>query len=297
MVAGEALQALDTEGHFVLPSPSVDGPYAILSRAEAARIAEGVLRTWITNPDVITPSGLGNLKEGIEEGHGGPIAWEEVRASSRDPYFAESHLDPLPASLGAPTVRHFGPQYLAPFYVGPEPVLVVAVSAYATNVFLNADGFVERTDPLDGGGEFWTSGIPITLEGVSTPPSPEVAVEFAYQQTGVRVVEVPVLGALGHRIAPPAARWRVRLAKPVRVKRLMDGQEVTTDVLFVGTTQGTADARMVPGGVSEGFGLRLLVAAAEQPETQPLGDADLPVQEGYALELHEVRVVGAQPHN
>jgi hypothetical protein len=133
-VAGAALENLDASGRFRLTPPSVEGPYPTLSAEQSEAIALGVIRTWYANPDVVVLPGTVGHAEAAERVHGASIRWEAVKTGPRRPYFAESHLEPLPASFGNAAIRHFGPHFLIPLYVGATPVVTVAVSAYSTNV-------------------------------------------------------------------------------------------------------------------------------------------------------------------
>ena len=288
-VVGDALANLDARGHFRLPAPSVAGPHPLIGEEQATEIAMGVIRTWYANPDVITLSGAESLVTTAERGHEGPIDWAEVRPGPRRPYFAESHLEPLSEELGLPAVRHFGPRFLVPLYVGSVPVVVVSVSGYATNTTLDDHGFVRRSGNPTGG-EFRVSGIPRSLGGITLPPAPEVAVRFAVNETGSRVSAVPVLGTPGNYVSSTGSRWRLLLEHEVDFVRLADGQPVVSREIFVGVWPSIADARL--GYESTAAALRLFVAAPDQPQAQDLGWAEVPLRPGYAVDLHEVRPVG-----
>lgn len=287
-VTGAARENLDANGHFRLPSATVESPYAVISAEQAEAVALGVIRTWYANPDAQTLPGGASVVEAAERAHGAPIDWTAVEAGDRAPYFAESHLEPLPDSLGNPSIRHHGPHFLVPLYVGARPVVVVGVAAYATNIFLDERGFVRRADNLDGGGEFRVTGVPLSLDGITVPPAPEVAVEFASTETGVKVSDVPVLGVPGNRVVRTLARWRLRLAEPVEFERLIDGAPVVTEDVYVGVFSSFADHRA--GTEPAGPALRLLVAAETQPVVQEVGSVPVPLRPGYAVDLHEVRV-------
>lgn len=288
-VIGAARENLDSNGHFRLPPPTVQSPYSIISAEKAETIALGVIRTWYANPDAQTIRGSTSLVEAAERSHGAPIEWGAVEAGDWAPYFAESHLEPLPGSLGNPAIRHYGPHFLVPLYVGTTPVVVVGVAAYATNIFLDERGFVRRTDDWDGGGEFRVTGVPLSLDGVTVPPAPEVAVEFAFKETGVKVRDVPVLGVPGNHVVRTYARWRLRLAEPVEVERIVDGATVVTEDVYVGVFRSFADTR-AGGSEPAGPALRLFVAAETQPVVQEVGSVSVPLRSGYAVDLHEVRV-------
>jgi hypothetical protein len=288
-VAGAALESLDADGHFQLHPTVPERPYSMLSAIEATDLAVGVITTWYANPNVRTPPGAVSLAAAAEADHGGPIDWLSLQPGPRGAYFAESHLKPVPSHLGPPAIRFFGPYFLVPFYEQAVPKVVVAVAAYATNVAVDSVGFVYRLDSHDNGGEFRVSGIPLMLESVATPPAPEVAVQFVFQVTRVSIVEVPVLGVPGNRVTPTFARWRIRLAEPVVLERLVDGGLVSTDVVYVGVAPAFADVRLDGSAVSRTPGLRLFAAASVQPDVELHEGLDLPLRPGYAVGLHEVR--------
>ncbi len=288
-VTGAALANLDAQGHFRFPYPEVDGPYAIVSPDEAVTIAAGVVRSWLANPDVIVPPGAGSLAGSAEKSHGAPIDWDAVRPGPRGAYFAESHLEPLPAHMPAFWIRAFGPHDLVPMYVDATPVIVISVAAYATNVFVDDDGWVYRRGPASGG-EFRVSGVPLALDGTTMPPGPEDVVAFVYRETGTKVSELPVLGVPGNRVTQTYARWRVVLERAVIVERLLDGQRTGTDTLYVSAYPWITDAwaGLPPTGR---LGLRLLTAAPQQPEGDVVEGELVPCRAGYAIDLHEVRAV------
>lgn len=288
-VAGAALENLDAAGHFRLPIPVPPGPYPMLSAAEAIAIAKGVIRTWYADPDVITLPGTEGFAASAERQHGAPIDWAAVEAGPAGAYYAVSHLQPLAPEMGWPAVRFYGPKFLVPLFVGSTPVVVVAVSAYATNTSVDPDGRIERTG-IPTGGEFRVSGVPVALGGVTLPPSPEAAVAFAAEQTGRRIVAVPRLGTPGNHVLSFSSLWRLELESPVDLTRRFDGAGVSTSTVYVGLWPSIADAR---AGLEDNEGrLRIFVEADEQPTSQMIGDTEAPLVPGYAVDLHEVRAGG-----
>lgn len=288
-VAGAALENLDAAGHFRLDPALPDAAYGMLSPVEATEIAMGVIQTLYTNPNVLPHPGAISLPAAAEEAHGGPIDWTSLRPEPRGAYFAESHLEPVPSHLGNPVIRFFGPYFLVPLYEKAVPKVVVAVAAYATNVAVDPLGFVHRLDPRDGGNEFRVSGIPLALDSLTMPPAPEAAVQFAFEVTGVKIVEVPVLGVPGNRVKPTLARWQLRLAQPVVLERLVDDGLLSTDVVYVRVVRSFADVRLNASALSQAPGLRLFAAASLQPDVEHYDGTELPLRPGYAVDLHEVR--------
>ena len=289
-VTDAAFDNLDAKGHFRLLSAVAEGPYEIISAGQAEAIALGVIRTWYANPNVLTLPGATGLAEAVERTHGAPIKWAAIRSTGRLPYFAESHLEPLPLVAGNPAIRDNGPHFIVPLYVGATPVVVIGVAAYATNIVLDENGFVRRADNLDGGGEFGVSAIPLSLSQTSIPPTPEAAVEFAFRETGVKIDKIPMLGGFGNRIVRTAVRWRLHLAAPVEFELLINGASLVTQDVYVGLFQSAADARESETSMSSAPRLRMYVAARTQPATETIGSIDVQLRRGYAVNLHEVRV-------
>jgi hypothetical protein len=286
-VSGAALANLDGNGHFRLGRPVVAGPHPSISPDQAEAIAKGFIRTWYANPNVTVLPGSTDPRTSIEEVHGAQIDWLDLEPGVREPYFAESHVGPLEADMGNPTIRHFGPHYLVPFYEGGRPVLVVSVAAYATNIVVDELGFVHRTDNRDGGGEFRVSGVPLSLDGLTQPPAPEDAVEFVFEQTGSRIVDVPVLGVPGNRVVQIGARWRIRLERVMEFERIADGQVLQASEVYVSTWPSFTDVREF--GIIPSPGLRLFVAAPVQPAAEDIPGGSIPIRPGYAVDLYEVR--------
>jgi len=295
-VLGSALSNLDSKGHFRLEAPNVETPYRLISPIEAEAIALGVITTWFANPDVDTlPGTIGGFEtvgvvETVEGQHGGSIQWDALEMARREAYFAESHLEPVPAAAGPSAIRTYGPQYIVLLFDNGKPVVAVSVSAYATNVFVNSAGFVEdRVASDEAGGEYQISGIPLSLSDVSMPVSPELATKFAFEQTGARVVEVPRLGLPGHRVLNTAARWRIVLEYAVDLERLADGASVSTNVLYVGVLPIGVDHMLDSGWTAPPFGLQLFVAAGVQPEAVEVETRTVPIRAGYDLHLYSVQ--------
>lgn len=290
-VAGAALQNLDAAGHFQLPVPSEWGGRRVIAPEWAEEIALAVIRTWITNPNVLTIPGFESLKATVEGHHGGPIDWHRIRPGPSRPFFAEGHLQPLPETMPGYLVRTYGPHYLVTLYTNATPVVSVGVSAHATEVWIDERGFVRK--PPVAGGEFFVMGIP-RGSGAVVPPPPEAAVVFAANETGAKIVEVPALGVPGNRVIRNLARWRLALDRPVALRRLVDGVVVTTAVVYVGAYPSIIER------VSEGVRLRLFVAAENQPKEESIDyrgandevvEESIPLRDSYAVNLHEVRRV------
>ena len=260
-VVGAAAQALDAEGHFRLPPAQAPKGTSIVSAERAADLALAYLRTFVTNPDVITFPGSRPIREVIEEAHGAAIDWGSLRLDVRLAFFAESPYDPFPDSLPGYVRRSYGPHYLVPLYSAATQALSVGVAAFNTEAKIDARGFVELPSP--GGGEFFALGAP-SLSETAVPPSPEEAVLAVFEATGARTSEVPILIKPGERWAPQGARWRLVLDRPIVVTHATAGTEITTAEIYVGVWTGPDPA----GGVR--YGLQWYVPLDQQPDAEDI---------------------------
>jgi hypothetical protein len=292
-VVGEALASLDESGHFRLPEATAPGDQPIIDLETAGELALAFIRTFVSNPNVIV---IGtSFKDEIERIHGMPVDWDRVELSPRRGYWAESYLPVLPESIPGYVQRSFGPQFLIPIGVDGRQVVAVSVAAYATDLWIDSTGFVRM--PMVAGGEFWHIGVPHD-QPTGLPVSPEGAVRFAANETGAKIREVPVLVRPGHRVDMASSRWRLELDREIDFVRLVDGVEVRTSSVYVGSF------RSVIEDVPRGWHLRLFVPADSQPENEVIpyhipGDPDreiyqieVPIRSDIPVDLHEVIVAG-----
>ena len=138
-----------------------------------------------------------------------------------EPLYAWSAFERLafddPATAAHPLQKSIGPFWLVKLCApGTAPQVNVAVSAYATDLGIRADGGVDF--PAVGGGDFFAEGIPDSQRSDELP-SAEAAVVFAANLTGRRVAAVPELIVPFWRDDSPfGARWRIRLDGPARLR-------------------------------------------------------------------------------
>lgn len=293
LVTEEVAAQLDANGHFLLPLPSAPGERSILSPAEAFALARGFLKTFLANPNLtVIPGGL-DPRRVIEEAHGQPIEWSEVSVGTEILY-ADTYIEVLPDS--APNYAHnpFGPKYFAPLIHDGRQAASLSVAAYATDVSVAPDGFLQY--PISHGGEFRTAAVRFD-DGFGLPMTPESAVSFAVGELSVRVSAVPRLRIAELPWAPHAARWRLELEEPVQVRRLLDDVIVETDVVYVGPT-----GSLFEDIGSRGVRPRILVPAATQPSTErvrypdsngEIVDMQWPIVDGEPVHFHEAVPIGA----
>lgn len=190
--------------------------------------------------------------------HGGPISYEQLAPCGRSMY-AESSYEPVSEEFIRPVRSLFGSWWLVTLCEGRQSVMVVGVSALATDVSVSNGSLVR---PLVSGEEFAAMGIPVAQAGEGEFRAPEIAAGIGYARTGARIRSVPVLVAarLGQGQAMNAS-WRLELEHPVRFTGARDARSLQTDTVYVGVLgRVTDDARGVRTATDE-----LIIPATSQP--------------------------------
>lgn len=216
----EALASLlDSAGHFAVLSPVGVLPYPAIDPDQARALAVGFVNTF---------GETSAFRAEVSERRGGPIRPGHLKPLAR----VEFASTPFGSLDGLETwVRKtLGPVFYVRFTDNGEPMLTVAVSAYAIDVGI-ADG--RLVFPASYGGEFSTFGIP-PQESYQFPLSPEQAVKMVAEETGARVDSVPALIRGGHPTSRGSARWRIHLDRDVSVRMRTSGEVRVARVLFVG---------------------------------------------------------------
>jgi hypothetical protein len=229
-VTGEAALAVTSNGHFILPPPAESGEEAITSTEVAKTLGEGFIQLI---RESAPPPGSVSFQEQLNYQRGAPIRFDELVVAERA-FFAESAYPPLPDSLGPAFRKNLGPFFLVPFLDRGDPAVVIASSAYNTDVKIE-DGRLRFAS--QHGNDFWLAAIPVRT-GYAMPVTPEAAVKVAWEATGARIDEVPRLILPHRRYFPQFARWRVSLERPVRVQGLKSATIFQTDELYVGHSLG-----------------------------------------------------------
>jgi hypothetical protein len=231
-----AAAALGPDGRFAPADVPATGR-AQVGAARAESLAVGLAR--------------GNLvlaRAQHERERGAPIPFDRLAACGPTRY-AEAPLARLPNDVpdtnAHPSQKAAGPWWLVTLCdPAGDPAFAVAVSAYSTDLGLDAAGRV--VFPPFGGNDF----VPTALtRGASRAapwglPGPEAAAVLAARVSGRRVAAAPVLVAPYYREAPDApgalggasplgARWRVALDGSARV-RTADGRVLEVRKVFVG---------------------------------------------------------------
>jgi hypothetical protein len=290
-VVGAAAQTLDQSGHFLLPSPVAPGVRPITSTATAITLAQTFLREF-RSPDVVT-IGDASIRDGLNRERGAPIAFSSL-APAGWAYFAESPYQPISDTLPSYLHKYLGPHFLVPFLDGQDPAVVIASSAYNTDLAVEAGHLVF---PKQSGNDFRSAGIPLH-SGYQYPITPEHAVEVAWKFNGTRVNRVPTLVGPGRQFFPHFARWRVSLEHPVRVRGAESGREQETSELYV---SGRISYGQNGGAVVED---QVEIATDQQPQRDTVqyfssSRPDEPrsfvveLRPGFPTRFESVRVVGS----
>lgn len=216
----EAAAAVGSDGRLPAPQPLETGrPQLAVATAESLAVA-------------VARRNLPYDRERLDREHGGPIAYRWMIPCGRTAYAApafERLAGDDPATAAWPEQKAFGPWWLVTLCApGGEPQLSVAVSAYATELRVTADGSIEF--PAIGGNDFLPLGIP-RGRAADELPTAEAAAVLAAKLSGRRVAAAPELVAPYYREdAPQGARWRVRLDGPARILTAGGSAAVVTEV-------------------------------------------------------------------
>lgn len=161
-VTGEVARGLNAEGLFTLAPAAPPAGLPIVTEARAGQLAVAYLRTF----------GLHRASLFRRE-RGADI---DMRSLEMEPriFFADTPHEPFPSGGHPAYTRYAGPYYLVHFTSGGERVLLIAVSAYASDVRIDERGMIEL--PTFAGGEFQPVAVsinPTTGPTRYVPISPE----------------------------------------------------------------------------------------------------------------------------
>lgn len=281
-----AASSLDAEGHFVFPDPP-PSPDVLLTSRDAEALAVAFVKSFITNPNVMTLPSPGpgfeavSERSAIEWEHGGPIDWDQVHPAPWPPYFMESPVAAPSDTLPQYFRNHLAPRWHVLFVAGSDVVMDVAVATTATDVTLGPGGFVASAGR---GNDFHTWGFR------SSPDStlqllPERATR-AIAATGARVASLPRLMGPSHIFSPGFARWELRLDRSIVVTVDSSGESLSTDEVLIGP----------PIDVG-GSAVQWYVRAPNQPASEAIpyagpnghiATADFPLAPGFPFDVVSV---------
>jgi hypothetical protein len=204
-VTGNAAQNLAPGGRFDLAPPPTEIDGALITPERAGEFAVAFVRTW------------GRFyQEDWSKERGAPVDPASLAADPRI-FYAETSFGRVPDGFHPAFRRSYGPWYLVTLVQGGKPALLVGVSAYNTDLKIDAHGLLVH--PMLSGNDFHAVGIAARngTPGVR-PVTPEQAVEAVGRRTGARTQRTPDLYLLGKGQHPANAVWRLDLDRPVPVR-------------------------------------------------------------------------------
>lgn len=203
---------------------------SVLSTSAAEKLATQFIR-------VFGPS----TRAYLERDHAETLDFSQLVPMGRS-VVSQSPYVPLDPGIQNPARKSTGPYYLVTLGYGGISRVLVAVSAYATDISL--EGGMLRYTGSQGmrGNEFRWYGIPKGKSSLIV--SAEEAAELAHLSTGRRVAEPPVFVRRGVDYGPTIGYWKLKLDQPATAM-LPNGARVLSDVVFI-------EGRARVFGVSEG---------------------------------------------
>jgi hypothetical protein len=226
-VTGDALAALDTDGRFRFSlGTAVRGELP----ADTARSQALLFARWRLNTA---------FWRGVVEGQREAFVDAGRLAECGRGYLRRSPYGPAPDSVPASIRQTLGDFWVVPFCDRPGvPALLVGVAALANGVRFTNGGIV--LPDTTSGNAYFTRGVPWYWEDEMFV-SPEVAVAYVYQTTGLRVSRPPEL-VHGLRVLDDfqlrdvsivCPRWRLEVEGPIRVRGFTTLREFATSELYV----------------------------------------------------------------
>jgi hypothetical protein len=255
------------------PPAEIDGP--LITPEQAGEFAVAFARKW----------GRFYVEDWSKE-RGSPV---DLASLSADPriFYAETSFGRVPDGYHPAFRRAYGPWYLVTLVQGGKPALLVAVSAYNTDLKIDAHGLLVH--PFFSGNDFHAVGIAARTSTPGVRPiTPEQAVEAVGRRTGARTQRTPDLYLLGKGQHPANAVWRLDLDRPVRVRVTGTARQVRT------VYAGQAGRYYIPSPQQpasyQGTGLRY-DASGERIGTDLL---EVPAKAGGVLAFDEVTLDAAE---
>jgi hypothetical protein len=272
-LTGSAAQNLDAHGEFMFSAASPEPGVPAITSERAGELALSFARTW----------GKFYERQWAED-RGGPIQLKSLEVAPRI-FYAESPYGRFPDGYHPAFRRAFGPWYVVTLTSGGDPVLRVAVSAYNTDLGIDARG--KLVEPLVGGNDFEAIAISQGSAGWFHPVSPERAVAHVGLRSGARTVATPELTLRymsQHPVNAADAVWKLSLDRAIQVRSVDKGRRAEVRTLYVGSED------------------RLYVPTPDQPSTHrttalrydaqgnPMGSApvEVPIKRGMATDFEEV---------
>lgn len=218
-VTGNAALSLSPQGQFQLPAPRAPDSVPIISPDRARDLAQAFVRTWGPHYERVW-----------SEERGAPIRVDALEPAGRVLY-ASTPYALFPTGFHSAFRKAYGPWYLVVMAERGTPALMVAVSAYNTDLRIDGHGRVITQQQAGNEFEAWVIG---PSDRALRPATPEEAVARIARATGIRTREPPHLLLRDSRQHPASALWSLALERDVRVRPRGGGAEVATESLLVG---------------------------------------------------------------
>ena len=261
MVTGDALAALDDQGHYRTKVAPIPTGFPTLSGARAREIIDQLWPGWSVNLTAL-----------LEEDRGGPLDPARLR-SCGPPQYAESPYDQTPDPSATITRIIVGPQWIVGMCDGESVKAIFSVGALAVALDVPDPHYAPPETQLNG---IQYVGVP---DGVTFATSAEQATIAVAQATGAKVARVPYSIRGEFNLSPWYAAWSVQLDRKVNVLRQTTGRTDSLDHVFYGS--------MPDYGVRPGprWPLAMLadIAAGGRPATQLVGDHYVTTSAGDSL--------------
>lgn len=267
-VTGAAAAALNSQGLFTFATPVSPGERPIITAERAGQLAIASVKTW-------GPS----FHEAWIAERGGSFDFQTLTVGSRILY-AKSPYGRFPDGYHPAYARLYGPYYIVPLNSGSETIMLVSVSAYATDVTIDGRGIVHR--PVERGMEFVHHVLPAAHRDWFV--SPEAAVERLGRETGARVTRTPELIRINKKHIPSSAVWKLSLDRDVHVKHAGRATPLRTRELYVPTNR-VAPLMVRTAGAGRAESGHVLVRTGRELRSEPL---QVPILEGESTSFNTV---------
>ncbi|HEX8674569.1 MAG TPA: hypothetical protein VF710_21900 [Longimicrobium sp.] len=267
-VAGSAEQRLGSDGRFTYPQATAPSSAEIISEQRARELTASFVLSF------------GPASKPFWERERGRAIDVARLSADRRVFFVHTPYELFPGGYHPAFRRAFGPFHLFTLATGREPEVLVAVSAYSTDVGIYPDGKLDM--PTQSGMEFVSSAVPIgtALDGNGSLLGPEEAVVRVGRATGARVIEVPELVMLNIPEGPLNGAWKLSLDRGVRVRTTAGAEARTVSTLYLSRVQGR----------------QLLIAATAQPSYQDVPARRIgPAGEDLGHEVVRLPIIPGRP--
>ena len=259
-VTPELAAQLDANGKFAFAAPS-GGEVQWITADRARELAVGY---W-------TGYGEG-LRRNLSPKRDGGVA--ENLAPCRRVFFAESAYEDFPLDLTRTSRRSYGPSWIVSLCRGNEQQVVIAVSVLSTDLTIDELGIVRGVQS----GDFQADAVPV---GTTFPLEPELGAVRIAEETGARVSAMPRYVRQAKRSNAFSGIWRYPLESTVRLRGVLSGRNIDTDLVAFTRWSSMYDLRPVTANpdsasVERSELLTILVNGTTQTVFEIVRRADVP---------------------